>query len=417
MPDRSTSALWFVKNVLHEKFLSQAKAKKFSIARLNQAITTAGVSSGCTSKKCGHCDRNFDARSFPSNCTRCANRFHKTNCYKAHRCKSMHDPPIVSSLSLSTPNSSSALVSTSSSTLPILQSQQLSNSSSNSHVLPISTIVVPSSTTITSCLSSSSVTASSSSQEATVPSSSTNSLNTLITFVHSSSISSSVISSSALNVGASSFSPPPRQTKKARCSQNVSTFTPERAEVESLKIELSYARTKITDLRMKNKDQEETINIYSQKLKLLENNRHESMKEKYFNQRDTDSSPPSSSLSSSMSSSLDCKCRIRAQIAKNALNIHEINQKLQHQATPSSAGLSSPSISPSSVPSLSSPSLLLDSSHNPVADNLPGVNNTTSDVSQPLAEMDVRLNSDHESDFDFSESFEAPIGSPTINLN
>ena len=78
---------------------------------------------------------------------------------------------------------------------------------------------------------------------------------------------------------------------------------------------------------------------------------------------------------------------------------------------------SSPSINAKPILSASSPSPILDSSHNPVAENPPEEYNTSSEASPPLTEIDIPPNSDHESDFDFSESFEAPTGSPMINLN
>ena len=65
-------------------------------------------------------------------------------------------------------------------------------------------------------------------------------------------------------------------------TQNISDFNPQKAEIESLKIELGYARTKITDLQSKIDDKDQTINIYSQKIKLLEGARANSLHEKYF---------------------------------------------------------------------------------------------------------------------------------------
>ena len=421
MPDRSTSALWFVKNVLYDKFQSLAKARSYNIASINQAITAAGNPSGLApSKKCGLCDRNLDARSFPINCQLCKKWFHKTSCYKAHRCmNTSYQTQTVST-------TASSIFGSSSSSSPAIQSLPSSASSSiNTSTNPTSTTTTCFSITTTSSTPSSSTPMSTSTLTSTSQSLASRSL---IITVPSSNISTRASTSdisppASLNVNAPLFLPPPPLTKKTRQTQNPSSFTPERAEIESLKIELSFARTKIADLTTKNKDNEQTINIYSQKIKLLEQNRREFVQQKYFSAADSSSKP-----SSDMSLTLDCDCKIRAQITKNTLNINDISQKLCHEAS-----LGSRTSPPSLVTSSDASKAAVDS-NNQKTDTDPVLvltqpdghdRHDEKDDHSHVEPKDVTVNltndkgpeSDHESDFDFSESFERPVDSPKIDLN
>ena len=109
--------------------------------------------------------------------------------------------------------------------------------------------------------------------------------------------------------------PPPRVGKKTKTKQREADLTPEKAEIESLKIELSYARTQIIDLETRNIDKDKTIKIYSQKLKIFEENRLNSLDEKYF------ATTTSTSFSSDSSSSSECSCQIRSKISRNESNL------------------------------------------------------------------------------------------------
>ena len=431
MPDRSTSALWFVKNVLYERFKDLAKARSFSIAGFNQAITSAGYNPGKHSKKCGFCDRNLDARSFPLNCSSCDKWFHKTNCHKAHRCMSTSNTGLPSSLS--TPASSS-VISLSSSTAEATPTSTSYHHPPTKSTTAASTI---SSTISTSPQSYPAVLRTSFAPMMAPLSSTSNSSTTraLVMTVPSSLPSASVSTSdisppSSLNADAPLFNPPPPQMRKAKQTQHLSTFTPEKAEMESLKIELSFARTKITDLETKNKDQEQTINIYSQKIKLLHDSQVESLQQKYFPTKDPDSSSPSSA-----SLSLDCDCKIRAQIVRNAHNIKDISKRLcqdqehlsglQHSSTLLASSSDTGTTATPSTSSSSSPT----TNQVPVSSSLPGSSSSTmqpKDVERnkaqpksvlPAQDDEAFPQSDHESDFDFSESFEAPPDSPRVCLN
>ena len=88
MPDKSNTASWFLRNILYGKFQILAKAKSYSIASFNTAITSMGDSIMNTSKcSCGSCDIVFDSRSKPVYCLQCVRWYHKTNCYRGHRCR------------------------------------------------------------------------------------------------------------------------------------------------------------------------------------------------------------------------------------------------------------------------------------------------------------------------------------------
>ena len=157
--------------------------------------------------------------------------------------------------------------------------------------------------------------------------------------------------------------------RKASRNTKLPNFSPEKAEIEALKIELSYARTKVVDLETRNKDAENTIKIYSHKLKILEENRTNNLNEKYFSPAAT-----ASKLSTEMKSTPECSCQIRAQISRNTLNLKELEMKLSSEmqiisrkldtfmnqsftfsSTPETTACSLPVSSSSSAPSPSVP--------------------------------------------------------------
>ena len=426
MPDKSTSALWFVRNILYGKFQDQAKAKSYSIASLNKAITNAVESSANQfRRKCGHCDRNFDARSHPVHCSHCLKYFHRTNCHKAHKCACSAQPlansfPTSSSLTSIVPISMTTVSSPSQQT-PVMFSSASTATALNPPV--VFTNVVP---TIYSTRSTTpAIMSASSPLTATV-----------------SSASSSDILPPPLNVDAPAFQHPAAQTRRPKLTQNISTFTPERAKVESLKIELSFARTKIADLKVKNDDQEQTINIYSQKITQLEENRRELLHGKYFKSKESIPAP-----SSNVSLSLDCKCKIRAQITENMQNISLLSKKLEHEMINNhSHGVSSSTSSsrPSQVQSATSIAPQIGDIPNPSSISSPEQAASTSprqasqsaesvpatavtnlddndhiqfDEATTAHSVEATNDSDQESDFDFSESFVAPEDSPKIALN
>ena len=434
MPDRTTSALWFVKNVLNGKFCSLAKAKSFNIAHFNNAVTSmTGPAGNQENKKCGLCDVLFDSRSKPVYCPQCVKWFHKTSCHKGHRCTSRTSynpgppPTVVTSLSVLHPVPPSVSISVSDHPITAYASGSLPSLVTPNTIIPVTTPFSCSSmTSTTSTISIITVPCPSTCASYALPSS-------------SSTISSSQTQPTiSLNPDANNFHPSPpttNQPRRSRNNPNISNFTPEKAEIESLKIELGYARTKITDLQTKIADKDQTINIYSQKIKLLEMSRTNHFHDKYFPTSSSNSSPSPAS-GPDVSLSLDCSCKIRAEITRNSARLRDfdtrflsvvenIENKLANiYSNPSSSPLTTPASCPSAPPS--TPSL-----HRAPATSFPQspVNLSQPIISQsppkdagahiPVEAQDIDMETSplDESDFDFSESFSAPNSSPKVNLN
>ena len=139
--------------------------------------------------------------------------------------------------------------------------------------------------------------------------------------------------SSALNPRASLFQPKSLIEKQKKRSQSIKphTVTKEKAEIDSLKIELSFAQTKIVELESKKKDQENSLKIYEQKLKLLETERLNNLKEKYY--------PSAHNISSQVNLSGDsdqllCKCKLQSQIIALTKEVDRLSKKLFLQTHP-----------------------------------------------------------------------------------
>ena len=414
MADKTTAALWFVKNVLHGKFQELAKSRSFSISRLNETITNSSKypSPASPSIKCGFCSISFDSRCKPLYCPRCVKWFHKTNCHKTHRCNLDPLPP--------TTGPSTAI------SLPV-PSIQTSTAVSCSPIPTMSSSSTGAATVSTTLLTTSSAT--------------TISVNSSSSFV--SPLTSQIsTSSSTLNPSAQQFrssvqppfpAPTPATTRKPRQTQILNNFTPERAELESLKIQLGYAHTKIVDIQSKNQDLEETILIYSQKLKLLENTRKDFLHEKYF-------SPPSDATSTSP----DCPCQIKAHISKNSMNMKKLELKLVQELEkitqrldnicsqphqPHSHAQSTNEEPPSNqIPPKKSSSPKHDSQvqhgQDALADTISlftfeesGSNHDQEPAQTTSNTIHDSSSSDHESSFSFSDSFVPPVVSPELPLN
>ena len=256
MPDKSTAASWFVRNILYGKFQILAKAKSYSITSFNTTITSMGDSIMNTSKSsCGSCDIVFDSRSKPVYCLQCVRWYHKTNCYRGHRCRrtfSDHsstntsvDSASHSALRADPPNPTVAVPSATSPLGPI----------STSNASPLTSILAGSSSLTSTTL------AIQNREPLSQPALS------IVTPVSDSQRSPPPPRTvpPPLDPDAQQFHPralpPPRLGKKTKAKQNVADLTPEKAETESLKIELSYARVQIIDLETKNNDKDKTIKI------------------------------------------------------------------------------------------------------------------------------------------------------------
>ena len=413
MPDKTTSASWFVRNVLHGKFQTLARAKSYSISKFNDAITNQAITSGMnTENKCGSCKFAFDSRSKPLYCSKCVRWFHKTNCHRGHSCNGNSGG---SSSSSATLQSSSPHPQSGSSSLPTRPSLPLLSTCLQSEARPNI------STSVTTQASSTATTISCPSGIICPVSSSTS----LAPSVSRSQSLSAQGAASLLDPYALTFEPQPqplppptRNRKNPKQKPNLPNFSPERAEIESLKIELGFARTKVVELETKNNDAENTIKIYSHKLKILEENRTSSLQEKYF--------PPASqapNFSAEILSAPDCSCQIRSQISRNTHNLEELQLKLSSEMqllTKKLDSLIKQSVTCSSSPERPSSSVPLPSSSaahsTPVSSSYqesPGSphlsssspsSNQSEQEYQIVAELSSASDSvDNESDFDFSD--------------
>ena len=118
----------------------------------------------------------------------------------------------------------------------------------------------------------------------------------------------------------------PSSTKATKQKSKNQDFGPENAKIEALKIELSYARTKIVDLENKVKNGQESLKIYAHKVKILEETRTAFLTEKYSthaSQPGNISTPATFSSNTSVPSS-DCPCQIRAKLTENCTKMKEL---------------------------------------------------------------------------------------------
>ena len=138
-------------------------------------------------------------------------------------------------------------------------------------------------------------------------------------------------------------------------------FSPKKAEIESLKIELSHTRTKIIELESVISDKNKSLLIYKEKIKLLETQ-----------QRTNNVNPPScndviDAPNTDLESGSLCKCKLRSLIIQNSSKIKDVERQLSSEIdrlslildrklTPSAAGgpkrnLNTNSPSPADIPS------------------------------------------------------------------
>ena len=360
MPDGSPAAAWFVKNVLQGKFLLLAKSKSYNISKFNDAITSISNKGAIAKNLCGSCLKVLDSRSTPLYCFQCTKQFHKTTgCFRGHKCYKTQ----VSSSQFS-PNTPAASTSVSITAMPTGSLSLCSspppttvpptNSPSNAAIqaqsislLPTSTPTAPSPpiTSSTRCLpytSYSSLTivppavslistlsscTSSYYQTSTTNMSQLTTIPMVPSYTTATSLTSSTPLVSSLDPDAPLFQSqnarPHKSTGRTNKKQNSPELSSEKAEIESLKIELGYARTKIVDLEAEVNDHRNTIKIYTHKIKVLEANRSSFLSEKY-SYTDSSSSLPNSDSSSSP----ECSCQVRAKIAQHERRLKELELRI-----------------------------------------------------------------------------------------
>ena len=91
MPDKTKSPIWFVQNVISERFQRLAKSKAFDVNNFNQNIRDViSRQSNISNPTCASCHIQFTGRSQPELCWQCSKSFHK-KCLqsKLHVCQKL----------------------------------------------------------------------------------------------------------------------------------------------------------------------------------------------------------------------------------------------------------------------------------------------------------------------------------------
>ena len=232
---------------------------------------------------------------------------------------------------------------------------------------------------------------------------------------------------SFLDPRATTFNPPTsalrqESSRRANKKQKSSDLSSEQAEIESLKIELSYARTKIVDLETKIDDGKETLKVYSHKLKILEENRSSFLKEKYFSSKDQADTSPLARSPSETSNLLECSCQVRAKISKNSAKLQEFEMKISELCSIVD-GLSRTNIIPDrthgldqspSAPRRPSSSSVVPGSPVSPATNVPLQSTQTVCPTDSVVDSLEDSSETGSSDFIFSDT-EDPISRPSLN--
>ena len=134
--------------------------------------------------------------------------------------------------------------------------------------------------------------------------------------------------SSSLNPGAPIFTPKSsKSNQRTRSKGNKSTYTAEQAELESLKVELAFTKTKIVDLENSKREAANSLKIYEQKLKILENERLNVLKEQYFPSQVHPSTLTSHHVVPQEARIL-CKCRLQSQITELSCEVQRLSSHI-----------------------------------------------------------------------------------------
>ena len=228
--------------------------------------------------RCGYCNEFFKAKTKPSYCSDCNLKLHRNHCKRKHICQKQNN-----------------LLSSPLDTRQAAHPQQLVTAHASNPLQERTDDLSPVSTA-NSALSS------------LVPPP-----------LQRSNDNSPCRTLSVLNPDAQHFQPNVQNTRSKRNPDPSAVFTPSEAELNSLKIELSYARTQIINLEAELEDKKKTNDVYLQKIKLLEASRSDILNDKYF------SRSPVDNLTGSLPSSSSCICQIK-QVLSSISN--DLKQKI-----------------------------------------------------------------------------------------
>ena len=283
MPDGSKSPIWFVENVVLDRFKCLAKRHNYSIQTFNQQAKTAvTLQQNFRSKNlCSGCKNPLKSSAAPFQCNSCSGFFHKRKCFPGHQCLQSQDAfPGPSSSSLQSPSiplpcsflpaSSPAQSNTFSASIQ----KPSPTSSVPVHVLP-HTISPPSSKPTSLTPSSVSFSLPTSSVLSTLPPTSVPSSVWSIP-------SAPTTNQSTLNPDANPFQSRSKPLPQKKAKQTVLNLDPSKAEAEFLKKELNIAKAKIVEQDTTIKDYETKVHILEARLKVLDEKVNNDLLGKYF---------------------------------------------------------------------------------------------------------------------------------------
>ena len=308
MPNQATPPVWFVENILRERFLSQAKAKAYSIDQINKLVMSASSTPQTirqSSNSCGHCNKLFTTNAKPIRCTRCSRFKHSTKCSPCPPLQAITTIPIVSSESpvLSSVQSVTHVVSSStvsSAAMTAAVRPELSITSTTTMPTPPTASMISLSSSIAPTIVCSATTGGTLSTPATAFS--TSSLPSMTPAVAPVSSTSTLPISSHTTASVTGHKQPANKARQKK--QTVLALTPEAAEIEFLKQELNNARTTITLLDTEVKDLNKTISIQRARLKIFEDQQNSKSSDQYI--RDQETVQTSSCTSSGRSVARSC---------------------------------------------------------------------------------------------------------------
>ena len=284
LPDKSTAAQWFVCNILHERFSNLAVTKKINIQKFNQFIAQIGKTTSSLHDRnvCSVCSNQYDCRSKPITCKSCSSTFHR-KCLKIHKCEAAHlnQHDILGSGSSSSPKGPSLMLGVNSipshansstfqfptqikeGTEPLVETAIPDDSSTE--------LIMPCFSTLNPTATSFQPTDTGARQKKRTPTSRASSLAiTNVSNDPSQTLSTDVVLSIAPRPSSNLPNEQPQEAQRNKSRKPESLFSPQKAETESLKIELSNARTKVVYLENIIIDKDRSILIYKEKVRLLE---------------------------------------------------------------------------------------------------------------------------------------------------
>ena len=340
MPDKSTAPVWLLKYFIKEKFESTAKARKFDLDAFNDAITNIDrvptvetPSTHKATKTCEKCSRTFNAKAKPTECSFCHKVFHRSSCLPSRTNGSC------SPTSLSIPMNASQM---SFSSIPASAPAHSSNHGLSSNPKKRSRMNTNSSSVVPTSFSPS--TTSPRRPAAKGPDIPTTAPDATVTVVHDEPPTTtdevpatqlettenvSILNPNSLSFVASSQSNNTILNSRKKSKQKTPPISPESAKIDYLNLELNSAKTRIVQLDTKIKDQECTIKIQKEKIKLLEQNQHNTANDTYLHPETLPCQSQSHILSHSLHA---CQCpRVHCGY-QHQQSHHYPHQRIVHQS-------------------------------------------------------------------------------------